>query len=977
MLGPVCSDATFERVIEQFSARWRAGEKPKAEEYQAGLDSTRFAELAYHEYCLADSSGDAPSPESFYERFPRQRDRLSRLFRLHGALDSHGLRSLTEAEDDLPRVGDEIGPYRLLRELGSGGFARVFLAAQADLADRLVVLKAASRPSPEPRLLAKARHPYIMEILRHGTAEHGALNLICMPFLGGETLSNLLAHARKKGRPRFRSGRRLLALIDEAGAPEYQAAGTPRPTRELIRQSSWIGAWCWIIARLAEALDFAYGRGVTHGDIKPSNVLLAADATPFLFDFNLACDWRDQGDPEASSAAAGGTLAYMSPERLDAVADPGRGGSPRAGERHQADIYALGLVFLEALTGDPPAFPGDRLPPRQMAAALAHARRREPPFRSDAARSLPQPIRSILERALASDPSDRYKRAEHFSADLDRFRTGVSLAYADEPGGISLALRWARRRRWWLAAAGAALLAATTAAAVTRGRADIEERSSALAAVESYWDYAAPDIFWLRPGNLSREELNLGRGEIAHRHLARFDVLGSQDWRQRSDVRALPANEREELEAWLSEQAWRYARDLFIQSDDRDQAERALNCLVHVHQLTPATPLLTLAARISKQLGRDPAALPRRHDAHPPEWIELYLRGVEAEDRSRKEALAWFRKALERNPSSFWANYRAGAACFRLSDSKEAARHLRFCLNRQPKNAALRTQYAGCLYFDGNYSGALEECEVALNQKPDFPEAVRTRAFARKKLGLTTGFEDDLKRYETLTRREGLTKSWRLQFDSSAAELERSPERQIECLSRILLVEPESLLARANLASALLRAGRPKDAIAEIDLVRSQDPSLLYARFGRSMILLKLGRGDEALEEMAGLVADQRFDEAIGLDYQMLMVYPQLINEYLKRGSIDKAVAVGEQGVRQSERLSFYGGQNHYALARAYTVATADHPELCRRAAEELMFAAQESRKYPDDLFPRDTALPAPQREAVLRVLKGAKSPGR
>ena len=383
----VYSDSTFEIILAQFIARWEAGERPRAEEYQVGLDSSRMAELAYHEYCLADSAGEAPTPDAFFERFPQHRNRLSRLIRLRGALDSRSLRNLAEATDDLPRVGDEIGPYRLLRQLGSGGFARVFLAAQADLADRLVVLKAASRPSPEPRLLARARHPYIMEILRHGTADGGALNLICMPFLGGETLSNLFALARTKKRSRFDSGKRLIALIDQVGAPEYKTSVAPRPTRELIRQSSWVGAWCWIIARLAEALDFAYLRGVTHGDIKPSNILLAADATPLLFDFNLALDWGERTGSD-SAVAAGGTLAYMSPERLDAIADPEIGGSPRRSSDTRPIFTPWGSSSWRRSTGEPPSLAGDRLPPRQMAAALAIERRRRMPAETGPARSL-------------------------------------------------------------------------------------------------------------------------------------------------------------------------------------------------------------------------------------------------------------------------------------------------------------------------------------------------------------------------------------------------------------------------------------------------------------------------------------------------------------------------------------------------------------------------------------------------------------
>ena len=103
----------------------------------------------------------------------------------------------------MPEVGDAIGPYRLRRELGRGSFARVFLAEQTDLADRLIVVKIATRWTREPWLLARARHAHIVEILSHAEVDDGAFQLICMPFWGGATLADVLAACPTPG-----SGRR-------------------------------------------------------------------------------------------------------------------------------------------------------------------------------------------------------------------------------------------------------------------------------------------------------------------------------------------------------------------------------------------------------------------------------------------------------------------------------------------------------------------------------------------------------------------------------------------------------------------------------------------------------------------------------------------------------------------------------------------------------------------------------------------------
>src|SRR5205085_1231979 len=109
-----------------------------------------------------------------------------------------------------------------------------------------------------------------------------------------------------------------------------------------------------------------------------------------LFDFNLAVDWR-AGVPGGDS---GGTLAYMAPERLRALAEPARGPAPSAAGRHRADLYALGLVLREALTGVPPHVPA-RPPgtdPRALAGTLASARERGP---GPGLRGVPPPLRSI------------------------------------------------------------------------------------------------------------------------------------------------------------------------------------------------------------------------------------------------------------------------------------------------------------------------------------------------------------------------------------------------------------------------------------------------------------------------------------------------------------------------------------------------------------------------------------------------------
>ena len=262
----------------------------------------------------------------------------------------------------LPEAGDAIGPYLLRRELGRGSFARVFLAEQTDLENRLVVVKVSTKVTREPWLLARARHPHIVEIVSHTLVDDGEFQLICMPFFGGATLSSVLSARRKQTGPAA-FGRDLLTDLDGVAAPEYPGATPARPARELLARLSYDRAIAWIVARLAEALDHAFRCNVAHGDVKPSNILLSADGNPMLLDFNLARDGAPVPDGSGHTADPGGTLAYMAPERLRALADEPQPLDPitdldsartAPSVPHLADLYSLGMVLLEALAGRPP-----------------------------------------------------------------------------------------------------------------------------------------------------------------------------------------------------------------------------------------------------------------------------------------------------------------------------------------------------------------------------------------------------------------------------------------------------------------------------------------------------------------------------------------------------------------------------------------------------------------------------------------------
>src|SRR5205807_2814999 len=139
-----------------------------------------------------------------------------------------------------------------------------------------------------------------------------------------------------------RTGADLLAVIDRLQAAEGSQADKPVGRSAFARRSfaQAIAGWG---AQMAEALQHAHDHGVLHRDVKPSNVLVTGDGVPMLLDFNLAQEpWLDH--PDAAPAALGGTLAYMAPEQLEALAE---GKLDRVDTR--SDLYALGVVLFDCL----------------------------------------------------------------------------------------------------------------------------------------------------------------------------------------------------------------------------------------------------------------------------------------------------------------------------------------------------------------------------------------------------------------------------------------------------------------------------------------------------------------------------------------------------------------------------------------------------------------------------------------------------
>jgi WD40 repeat protein/tRNA A-37 threonylcarbamoyl transferase component Bud32/tetratricopeptide (TPR) repeat protein len=307
---------------------------------------------------------------------------------------------------------DTVPGYEILGELGRGGMGVVYRARQAKL-NRVVALKMIlagghasaaelARFQTEAEAIARLRHANIVQVYEVG--EHEGRPFFSLEFCGGGSLKERLS-------------------------------GTPLPADEAAA----------LVEALARAMQAAHGQDVIHRDLKPANVLLAEDGTPKITDFGLAKKLDEAG--QTHSGAIMGTPSYMAPEQAG-------GKTKEIGP--SADVYALGAILYECLTGRPPfkaatavdtilqLLSDEPVPPRQLQSKV------------------PRDLETICLKCLRKEAAKRYRSAAALAEDLRRWRAGEPIA-ARPVGRAERAVKWVRRNP-----VVAALLAAL-ALAITGG----------------------------------------------------------------------------------------------------------------------------------------------------------------------------------------------------------------------------------------------------------------------------------------------------------------------------------------------------------------------------------------------------------------------------------------------------------------------------------------------------------------------------
>jgi eukaryotic-like serine/threonine-protein kinase len=312
-------------------------------------------------------------------------------------------------------TGERIGPYRVLRELGRGGQALVYLAEDERLGRRvaLKVLKQALDPEGrqlrrfrrESEITARLDHPGICTVFEAG--DHGGIPFIAMRLVDGETLARGIEAAR--------------------GAPDG-------PHRAAVLAA--------LFETVARTLHVAHEAGLVHRDIKPGNVMVTPGGDPVLMDFGLA---RDESGDSSVTMTGGvmGTPAYVAPEMIDARRGP---------VDRRTDVYSLGVSMYEALTGRLPF----EAPTRHELYHRILATEPEDP--RSLRRDLPADLAVVVLTAMAKEPDRRYQTALDLAEDLRRARTHEPIR-ARPAGPLLRAERWARRNPALAATLGALFLA--------------------------------------------------------------------------------------------------------------------------------------------------------------------------------------------------------------------------------------------------------------------------------------------------------------------------------------------------------------------------------------------------------------------------------------------------------------------------------------------------------------------------------------
>jgi serine/threonine protein kinase len=463
-------------------------------------DDPRLLE-AVQEYLAELEAGRRPNRQDFLRRYADVAGPLAQC--LDGLDLVHHVAVREKATTTAPAPGprptegvsaNPLGDFQILQEIGRGGMGIVYEAVQLSLGRRvaLKVLPFAATFDPkhlqrfknEAQAAAQLHHTNIVPVYFVG-AERG-VHYYAMQLIEGQSLAALIRQLRQEaGRPVPEEDDVRTVRPEAEAIPQPSVTFCPRPalrpgpgpetlagaspvlsTQPSGRSREYFRTAARLLIQAAEALEHAHQNGIVHRDIKPANLLVDGQGRLWITDFGLAQFHADAGLTQTGDVL--GTLRYMSPEQAS-----GR----RVLLDHRTDVYALGATLYELVTLEP-IFPSQNR--NELLYQIAHEEPRAPRAWDKA---IPVELETIILKAVAKNPADRYQTAQELADDLRRY-------LADEPIRARRPTLWERARKWArrhpsVVAAGVLVLLLCLAGLLVNNRMIAQEQAKTKAALES------------------------------------------------------------------------------------------------------------------------------------------------------------------------------------------------------------------------------------------------------------------------------------------------------------------------------------------------------------------------------------------------------------------------------------------------------------------------------------------------------------
>jgi serine/threonine-protein kinase len=730
------------------------------------------------------------------ELLPEVRQRLRQMNRVQAELDAlfPPLREQSTTPSGLPLVDPalpRIPGYEVEAVLGHGGMGVVFRARHTRL-NRIVALKMLlagayagqherARFQAEAEAVAGLRHANIVQV--YDVADH-------------------------EGRPYF-----TMELVD-GGSLAQKLAGTPEPARQAAA----------LLATLARAVHVAHQGGIVHRDLKPANILLTADGTPKIADFGLARHFR--GGPALTlSGARIGTPSYMAPEQ--AIGKAGTIGPA-------ADVYSLGAILYELLTGRPP-FRGETAAETERQVI---AEEPVPPSRLNA--KVPRDLETICLKCLHKAPERRYASAAALAEDLERFGRGEPIA-ARPVGLLERTGKLVRRHP-----GGSAMLAASLVSVLLllgAGLWLVVQRAHLRDAVEADLKELAglqESARWQdAQAVLERTEALLGgggpgdlRGRLRHARrnldlVIRLDAIRLR--RVTSGELAFYQTRADgEYEAAFHDAGLASVHDDPVRVAGVVEASAVHGALVAALEdwavCCKDGKRRDWLLEVARQAAPDPDGW-RRRVLDPAAWddraaltelartvpldqpVSLLLALGQRLRATRGDSAPFFKRVQQEHPAAFWANLILGDAMLQWAP-KEAVGYYRAALASRPRAAVGYCAVGDALRFQKQLGAAISYYNKALELDSKY-------ARTHNNLGLALQAQDKL-------------------------------DEAIDCHQKALQLDPDYAWAHFDLGKALCEKGRLDEAYEQHQQVIRIDPTNRDVQTSLRILLMRQGRGQEA-----------------------------------------------------------------------------------------------------------------------------------